>query len=290
MFLVVYGHLIESALNRGGLVRDLYILIYLFHMPLFVGVSGYLARQTFQFRKVFIGVIVPYIFAELAYRIFDYFLIGKFPSIFEPYWLLWFLVSLACWRLLLPIWMRLPFPLGIAVVASLVAGAFGEIGYPLSLSRTIYFFPFFVLGHQLSGRKLEDLNYRWWAVAALFTGVIAVTFIPDFYSMRWTYGSVGYDTQGVAKLPGAFMRLGHYVAAVLLGFAVLGLVPGRESFLTVIGANTLPIFIGHGFIVLAIRELGYGNTPYILVSSAFLAVMICGCWNVLIKARRRPVS
>lgn len=290
IFLVVFGHLIEPALVHGGIVKGVYTLIYVFHMPLFAGICGYLSRQTFDLQKVFRGLVVPYIFAEFAYRVFDYFLIGNLPATDAPYWLLWFLVSLACWRLILPIWMRLPFPLGLAVGASLVAGGVDEIDYSFSLSRTIYFFPFFVLGHELSGRRIGDLDYFWLPIVTLLAGVIAMTLIPDAYSVRWTYGSVGYHAQGEGIISGAIIRLGHYVAALVLGFSVISLIPGRESFLTVIGANTMMIFVGHGFVVLALRELGYGDTGYILASSAFLAAMICGVAVIWVAVRKRTSS
>ena len=63
-----------------------------------------------------------------------------------PYWLLWYLLSLAGWRLLLPVFARLKRPLTFAVALAVAVGCASEVGYYLSLSRTLVFFPMFVLG------------------------------------------------------------------------------------------------------------------------------------------------
>jgi len=122
ILLVVFGHFIEPANSTDELERSVYLLIYLFHIPLFVGLSGYLSGLKFNFVKVFKGVLLPFVLAEFAYRLYGHFVIGQTPSILTPYWVLWFLLSLACWRLILPFWMRLPAPLGLAIIVGLRDG------------------------------------------------------------------------------------------------------------------------------------------------------------------------
>ena len=46
IILVVVGHFLLPVWDMGGMITDVYQLIYLFHMPLFVFVSGLLAKHT----------------------------------------------------------------------------------------------------------------------------------------------------------------------------------------------------------------------------------------------------
>ncbi len=275
IFLVVFGHLIETATEGNGFARVVFTLIYLVHMPLFAGVSGYLSRRQLEIGKVLRGIVVPYLLAELAYRLFANILLEQPAPLTQPYWLLWFLFSLTCWRLALPMWMKLPNPLCLATLVSLVAGCFDGIDYSYSLSRTIYFFPFFVLGHQLRDCRVTEMDYRLGAAAVLILAIFAVAMLPASYSFQQAFGSLGYSEFGQQALPGMLTRLTHYAAALSLGFAVLCLVPSGQTVLALMGSHTLRIYVGHGFVVLALREMGYGETPYILILSLAVAFTLC---------------
>ena len=45
IFLVVYGHTIETYSPDGSINRAIYNLIYVFHMPLFIFISGYFSKK-----------------------------------------------------------------------------------------------------------------------------------------------------------------------------------------------------------------------------------------------------
>ncbi|MFZ7944441.1 acyltransferase family protein, partial [Neobacillus sp. 19] len=48
IFLVVFGHLISPLKERDRILFTLYTVIFLFHMPAFIFISGYFAKG---FRK-----------------------------------------------------------------------------------------------------------------------------------------------------------------------------------------------------------------------------------------------
>ena len=250
IFLVVFGHLIETGLQDGGVVRAAYLAIYLVHMPLFVAVSGYLTKPQIDPARFVKGLIIPLILAEAAYRLFDLLLLQSGSSLIAPYWLLWFLWSLLCWRLLLPFWMKLPVPLALAFVASLAAGAVEAIGYAFSLSRTIYFFPFFILGHQLAGRKLPAGNMWVVPVIVLALMVLGIGFLPAEVSHRWLFGSLPYAAFEVSDIAGAAIRAAIYAASLVAGFAVVMLLPRQDATLAVLGRASLAVYVGHGLVVL----------------------------------------
>ncbi len=48
IFLVVFGHLIQSYVDANTFVATLYKFIYAFHMPAFILISGYFAKGIYQ--------------------------------------------------------------------------------------------------------------------------------------------------------------------------------------------------------------------------------------------------
>ena len=100
IFFVIFGHLIEYF-AAGGI---LYRWIYSFHMPVFIFVSGYFAK--FDPKKIVCNILVPYVLLQILYTAFDRLLYGNAPFRLQfttPYWLLWYLLSLFCYYLLLPL-------------------------------------------------------------------------------------------------------------------------------------------------------------------------------------------
>jgi fucose 4-O-acetylase-like acetyltransferase len=155
IFLVVFGHMLEPLAGQGGLVRSLYLSIYSFHMPVFVLLCGLLTKPDSQgdpSAKIIQSLLVPFLAFTLLYELFNLLTTGRishYSAGLQPYWLLWFLFSLFWWRLLAPFFMKLKYPLPIAFALALAAGYSDQIGYFLGLSRTLFFFPFFLVGQQM---------------------------------------------------------------------------------------------------------------------------------------------
>jgi fucose 4-O-acetylase-like acetyltransferase len=148
--LVIFGHLVEGMIHEVSVARDIYVAIYLFHMPLFVMVAGIFAKPTVTRRdldSLLERILLPLIVFQLFYLSFSFLKTGNLPSsIFQPYWVLWFLLSIALWRITLPTILRLKMPLLLLTSTTAISGYDVTIGYTFSLSRTIYFAPFFFLG------------------------------------------------------------------------------------------------------------------------------------------------
>ena len=157
IFLVVFGHLLRSFIEDHEQISSLYKVIYTFHMPAFIVISGYFAKGFSK--KGYIGkitkkLIMPYMLFQLIYSIFYYFLHQKDAlkvDPFDPNWALWFLLSLFFWNLLLRLFAK--YTAGISITIALLIGLF--VGYVdwinnyLSLSRTFVFLPFFLLGYYM---------------------------------------------------------------------------------------------------------------------------------------------
>src|SRR5699024_3696755 len=161
IFLVVFGHVIQPFIQYSAGVHTLYMWIYTFHMPAFILLAGFFAKG-FGNKDYIVNLakklLLPYLIFQLLYTLF-YYWIGKetwYNPLWEPHWSLWFLISLFCWHILLIGYKKLSPAVGItlAFAIGLVIGYIDVIGHTLSVSRTFFFFPFFLIGYWLSNEQV----------------------------------------------------------------------------------------------------------------------------------------
>lgn len=265
IFLVVFGHLLEPLAGQGGLVRALYLSIYSFHMPVFVLLCGLLTKpdpQGDQSAKIIRSLLVPFLAFTLLYELFNLLTTGRishYSAGLQPYWLLWFLFSLFWWRLLAPFFMKLKYPLPIAFALALVAGYSDQIGYFLGLSRTLFFFPFFLVGQQMVVSDFDIAAWRRRLPRYLPIAILVLNFffflIAGELSARWLFGSVSYAKLG-AETFGALARLGVYGLSLATAGAVLLLTPSGKTWMSARGTNSLHVYAWHGFLVKLLSLFG----------------------------------
>ncbi|KUP95730.1 hypothetical protein AC529_16040 [Thermobifida cellulosilytica TB100] len=298
--LVVIGHAIEPI--RGTLVADaVYMWIYSFHMPAFIVISGYLSKSfdasPRRVEKLVLGVAVPYLVFWGLHVVLALLLHRQVPdSPLEPAWTLWFLVALFVWRLSVPVWQRLRWPLATAVGVSLAA-AFVELENVLGLGRLLSLLPFFVLGLLMRPEHLDLLHRRWVRVLAVLTvAASAVVAVPaarylEFEWFFWRSSLVDRDIDPLGV--GLLLRLGCMLAALALTAALLALAPRRTTVFTGLGAYTLYVYLGHspvlriaehfGWYELADGAVGVGVNAVLGVA---LALLLCLPW---VRTALRPL-
>lgn len=262
--LVIVGHLLEQLVDSGPLAAALYRWIYLFHMPAFVLVSGALSKPNLTRGRALAlvtGLLLPYVVFQTLYPAWDAWLFrtGDWSQGYlTPYWLLWYLPSLACWRLLLPLFVRLKFALPLAVAIALAAGLMPWAGYPLSLSRTLVFFPLFLLGSTFGAKRLQHLGnahaHRFTAAFTLLGAAVGAWFLRDL-DPEWLYASIDYAALQTPALPGAAARLALLSASAACALAVLALMP-RRAHCAGLGRRSLTAYLIHGFLVRGLLATG----------------------------------
>lgn len=106
ILLVVLGHCLEIAGINA--VPGLYRLLYLFHMPVFVTITGYFSKRCKPLQLA--ALVLQYLVFETLYLLFANCVLGAATGFdyTRPYWTLWFLVSTVTWKALAPLWGRLP--------------------------------------------------------------------------------------------------------------------------------------------------------------------------------------
>jgi len=260
--------MIEPLIADDKSVKTLYMTIYSFHMPAFIVISGMLSRAELNQKSVLktVGaVLVPFVVFTLFYELFEYVTTGH-PSSYlknlRPYWMLWFLYSLFIWKMILPLFLRVSYPVTVSIALSLAAGYFESIGYFLGVSRTIYFFPFFVVGHKMTHKRLREMRIKYSGLLfrMFFSGIIVmnVLFFAAFDGIeeKWLYGSFSYSKLGYEGLDGLMMRALLLLMAFSTLFSFLMLVPNSKNRLFSRGKNSLYVYVWHGFFIKVFVGIG----------------------------------
>lgn len=264
IFFVVFGHLLQSFIQDNEIIHTLYKVIYTFHMPAFILISGFFARGIYDkgyIKKIAKKLIIPYLIFQLVYSIFYYFLFNKSQFSIDPlnpHWSLWFLISLFFWHLMLLGFSRLKPLIGLtlAVIIGLGVGYIDWVSNYLSLSRTFVFFPMFLLGYYLTREHIHLLQKPTIKILTIVPFVITFLFyyfLPDM-NYQWLFGSKSYSTLNSSAVLGMFIRLGLYLLSTIMVFCFLTIVPRNQYFFTNLGKNTLYVYLLHGFFIRVFRE------------------------------------
>jgi len=248
--LVVIGHLLEQVKGGSPVMETMYRFIYLFHMPAFAYLSGALSPATFDAqagKRWLATLLLPYLIFQALYLLVDATVTsGAFVyRVVQPYWVMWYLLSLATWRLMLPAITATRWPIAITCTIALFVGLLPDIGYGASLSRTFVFLPFFVAGHMLGTRVAGP---RWIALGALLV-LLLVAYRFRSVPALWFYGSVGYKDLAVSGWLGIAARFGLLLCGGLGCWAIVRLMPERGGWMASEGRNSLAVYLLHGIAI-----------------------------------------
>lgn len=249
IYCVILGHLLE--LFTAG--KTLYRIIYTFHMPAFVFVSGYFS--VFDKKRILENLVYPYFLFQTLYYLFDALVLKQDLASMTslqyttPYWLLWYLLAMIFYNLLLPMMdgVNSKALLVIACVLSLLAGLDSTVGYYISLSRFFTFLPYFSMGVVLRRVDIEPLLHSTLIrIGTIMMAVMVCVWCKLNPPMEAAlYGSCSYATEG-SSLAMRFMLM---IVGFNWIFLFLCWFPKKKlPFLSTIGRYTLVPFLLHGFL------------------------------------------
>lgn len=284
IILVVFGHLLTRVGLSDGLTDLAYTVIYAFHMPAFIFLAGITAKSTRLIERIATFVILLATFQTLYY-VTDRWIGDPFAwSWTDPHWIMWFLLAMIWWTLTVPFIERFPRTLvASSALVGVCAGVLPFAGAELSISRTLVFWPFFVVG-KVYGKKLLAFT----ADLPLWTrvGGCVVAFLPLLAlfvvdtDANWLYGASNFSTLEISDPRGILIRACLTLIAFLAILALLAAVPDVRGPITVIGERSLSVYLLHGFLIIALSPAleqffagGYGHAVQIgaVVISVFAA-------------------
>ena len=260
--LVVIGHAIGLVEATQG-SHWVYDFIYLWHIPAFVFVSGYLSKSfewdRRRMKSLLYTLAVPYLLFEPALFYFRRTVAGEDvqgPLWLVPHWTMWYLIVLLMWRLVTPIlklhWLFLP----LSVIVSLLGGLWNDDS--LMIPRFLGLLPFFVLGLHLKPRHLKHLDDVWVKVAAV--PMLVGIGVMALYTDTWADAALLWYDTGYAEIPIedeiVFQtRLTVMMVGLVGAFSAIALVPRRSlGWFTTMGTATMVIYL---FVIKSVQAAGW---------------------------------
>lgn len=143
-------------------------------------------------------------------------------------------MSLIFWNVLLYFFGKLKYGLLMAIAISLLIGYDTEVDEFLSLSRTFFFFPFFLAGYHLKEEHFVRLKSRMNTVLGIIVAIVGFILIARYAPLDyrfWLLGKRPYEEIADTIEYSALMRLATYGVQFLATFVFLTLVPKNKAFL-----------------------------------------------------------
>lgn len=274
IFLVVLGHLLEFNVNSKTYL--ILLVIYSFHIPIFVYFSGYLAK--YNTTKILRNIVLPYVgiqlFSFIFYNLFEptnFYLVSGYHS-------LWYMISLTIWYLMVPFLDKCTHPKLVILLSFFVGLLIGfdkSAGTIGSISRTVVFFPFFVLGFYSKKfnyfKNIKNLKNQ---IFSLFSVLIILSILFIFrekINVEWFYGSFNYYDLNYNPI----IRLCIYIIAIIWLFFFKLFIPNTKNIISKIGKNSLSVYLLHYLIVYLIvnSSIFYiGNHP--TINSFIISILL----------------
>ncbi len=279
IFTVVLGHAADYYTGSFEHIRSLVFFIYIFHMPVFIFVSGLFAKRTVNEKRFdkMLGYILIYLILKLYIYVFK-FALGRNPvfNVFVESGMPWFMLALFAFNLLTVVLKKAPpaAVLAVNILLACVIGYFPSVRDFLALSRIIVFYPFFYLGYCLDRSRVESFcnskNKKIAVALILVAAAILVFAVGDnMYELRYLMtGRNPYNKLGEFEAWGFVLRLLYYLVAGVVGASVIIIAPNKTPF---------GLCAKYGRRTLAVYGLHYGGL-YILYDmlglKQFLAELI----------------
>lgn len=284
IFLVVVGHF--TNLNKSiPLIGAINNVIYSFHMPIFIFISGFFSKNiTSQRASEIENILYPYLVFQILNCFFTKLTGLGYGSlnIFNPTYQNWYLLGMLFWRVSIPYYSLFNkiYSLFFTIILSLTIGFFNDFN-SFGLYRIIYFFPMFILGYYCSDLKtlLRTVSkYKYYFVGISLLGLFVIFFLSFFSSefnntIYWAFTPYQNYNHSMIKF---FLRIIGFFSSLTISFGLLFLIPENKFKITHFGENTLNIFLLHMFIVFPINKYLPTLPSYlILLISIISSLLIC---------------
>jgi fucose 4-O-acetylase-like acetyltransferase len=283
IFLVILGHMIFPFINSNELFKTMFLFIYSFHMPMFVIISGYFSKansSSNEIEKNISGLFIPFFVFHSIYVVIPEFVVKgiSISYIFQTDWMLWYFLTLFLWRVSLPYIVRLNHSIIIAFILAILFGFTTGTFNLFSMARTINYFPLFLIGYYLPRAFFEKVTTPQMKIVCSIILVTAFALSYQFREIdeRWLLNSFSYASLGFSQWYAFFPRVICYLVSLLLGLSFLSLIPKANSFLALLGKNSMYALLWHpclADIMLNCGLLGYIAGSRVLISIGSLIII-----------------
>lgn len=264
IILVVIGHFL-LPLYRTRLITNLMYLIYSFHMPCFIMISGFYAKSLykngyFRWGKV-LQLLWLYFIYKMLVNITEGLLNGYiplFPDFFHESGAPWYLLALSIWYMTIPVFKHFrEYPANLIAIIAVLAGVVFVKYYVtcndfLSMDRVLSFAPFFYIGYFYSQENLDNYLASGLRIVMDRTAlIIAAVIFFGMYDLFMRYHLVVYGAEYQRYDQTLYsyiwlINLIWYAAAFVLSMGLIGIMLNRRMLiLTNLGQRSLQVYMLH---------------------------------------------
>lgn len=306
ILLVVCGHLCERYIDDSNLLKHIWIVVYSFHMPLFIFVNGYFARRSSKpAEKKSLKMLKYYLLMQILFVFGDYLIRQKefkLSVLSDPAYCCWYLLFLVYAYLIMKFLPRETDRLAkwtvVSLGLSLLVGFDVSVGHAYGVGRTFYFMPYFLLGTLCSdlGKEFRASASKKMICAASGAAVLILLWqlgSTEWFNRSLFSGHKSYEALYPDHILFALLnKAAAYIIAVVMAYIVLNLIPKRKTLFCFLGRHTLLIYLVHIFVFpmefylikdiqfVKVKELNSAVILFILLASAFI---MCYILSVLHK-------
>ena len=266
IFLVIFGHMMEGSRDLSY-NSELYGCIYLFHMPLFIFISGFFSKRYVDKKPFWMSelrLMETLVIFHVCSMLFKVFVYGRpliLNDIFIPGMGSWYLLSLIYWRAMLQFapqsWLDSKWLMPACVAISLLGG-YVPIGGAFSVQRTFTFLPFFMLGYLVKECDFLE-KFR---IKPLVAGIIMIIVFVNVFMLN-DIGNTGNGNQFHNVMTGTYTyfkgsdfishpllyRAIFLILSTITCCAVFSVVPTKRiPVLTDNGKYSLFFYVYHAFV------------------------------------------
>lgn len=281
---VVLWHTLSICSGFYGFNNDISKIISFFMIPLFIFTTGKFAKTSKKppikrALKMFLIFLVAQILITIYFRE-TLGIISNSDSYLVPRFTLWYLITTSILYLSEYIFRKFKFSkvFIISIILGLTSGFVGFISDTLSLSRTIGFFPFFILGYYSDEIKLIEKANKKQIIISILTLFIKIWFIfnPEYFLFKDTYLKYNYYEYATA-LECFSKRFLIYLIFFIFSMFILIIIPKSKTFLCYFGTKTLIIYLFHGAILKTMNtyEIFINDSLIGTIMTYLIVIILC---------------
>ncbi len=157
LFNVICEHMLtQTGCTVNGIMELVVVWSRMITMPAFCFLSGYFSKKTDKcYQTAIAEFLIPYlIFNGLFVLIFG----SGVPNFFTPTFLYWYMLCMFFWKIFLKALTKIRYIVPISFAVALLVGIYGDVGEFLSLSRTLVFLPYILVGYYMSREQVAKLE------------------------------------------------------------------------------------------------------------------------------------
>ena len=260
IFCVVLGHYVGYYTDDVENMKRLFFLLYLFHMPAFIFVSGLFSKKIInekRWHKV-LDYFIMYVFIKGILVIAE-----RLNGGGKEFWLLeadgteWYAFAIMVFLVITIIARRLDpkFVFIFSLFVGCLSGYHSSNGDFLVIQRILVFYPFFYLGYRMDPDRIEAVTRKkicriLAVIIGTFTVIVVCFGIDRIYGARpLLTGRNPYSALGEFEAIGGLLRCGYYAIVFLLIFALIALMPTAKSIISTWGSHTLSVYTLHRAVI-----------------------------------------